>query len=305
MAIRFTKSYNAEIRNVVRNFNQKRNRAIRKGFTDVPPLMSVNELKSRYSTRRELNNELNNLKKFNVKKTDALREIETTGGAKAIKWEYEYLKSNIKFAREYYDREIAKARLLDTPLQILRSDYINTLKAKRDYLNLELAELTQSQYRTFRKTISEYVNATERKESSYRGWLNEVETIMRHLGYSDSDIDEFFEGFDELSPQEFTTMYQQNSLISRIYELYLPTRDDEFRLSTSESDAKEIIDALKTKKEGIINKARKSAKLSEAEIDAEIKKIKRENKPVEKKKLIKSELSKEDLEILEALGYEF
>lgn len=305
MAIRFTKSYNAEIRNVVRNFNQKRNRAIRKGFTDVPPLMSVSELKSRYSTRRELNNELKNLKKFNVRKNDALREVETTGGAKAIKWEYEYLKSNIKFAKEYYDREIAKARLLDTPLQILRSDYINTLKAKRDYLNLELAELTQSQFRTFRKTINEYINANERKESSYRGWLNEVETVMRHLGYSDADIDEFFEGFDELTPQEFTTMYQQNSLISRIYELYLPTRDDEFRLSTSESDAREIIDALKTKKEGIINKARKSAKLSEAEINEELKKIKREQKPVEKKKLIKSELSKEDLEILEALGYEF
>ena len=113
-------------------------------------------------------------------------------------------------------------------------EYINNLKSKRDYLNLELAELTSSQLKTFKNTINDYLYANERNLQGYRNWMNEVELIMRTLGYDNKTINEFFEGFDELTPRQFLTMYQQSALVSRIYELYIPTRDHSFKLSTSE-----------------------------------------------------------------------
>lgn len=256
MAIKFTPEYNKEIRNVVRNFNRKRNRAIQQGFRYLPEPLSTRELKSRYTTSRELNRELSYLRKFGSTRNEALKIVETTGGAKAIKWEYEHLKRNLKYAKAYYDREIKDALRLDTPLLVAKSEYINNLKAKRDYLDLEMTELTPSQLKTFRKTINEYVYANERNLNSYRGWMNEVEVIMRRLGYDNKTINRFFEGFDSLTPRQFLRMYRQSSLVSRIYELYIPTADKSFKLSTTEEDARDLIDTFMKEKDELIRKAK-------------------------------------------------
>lgn len=256
MAIRYNKDYNAEIRRIVRNFNQKRNRAIKRGFINLPPALSVRELKSRYTSRKELNKELRLLEQFNKEKDEALKIVETSGGAKAIKWEVEYIKKNLENAKRYYDREIERARNLDTELNVAKLEYINNLKSKRDYLELELEELTPSQYRTFRKTVNEYLNANQRNLQGYRSWMGEVEIIMRHLGYDDDTIDQFFEGFDELSPNEFLTMYRQSAIVSRIYELYIPTKNGEFRLSTTEEDAKGLINTFMEIKNDLIRRAK-------------------------------------------------
>ena len=141
VAIKYDKAYNAEIRRIVHNFNQKRNRAIKRGFTHLPPLMTVRELKLRYTSRSQLNRELRLLERFNKKRDEALKVVETSGGAKAIQWELDYIKANLRYAKEFYDREIEKAVSLETPLNVTKYEYINNLKSKRDYLNLELFQI--------------------------------------------------------------------------------------------------------------------------------------------------------------------
>lgn len=255
MSIRFDSAYNREIQRIVKNFNQKRNRAIQKGYSNLPPALTVSELKQRYDNRKQLNRELNLYKKFSASK-DALKKVENSGGARAIKWEFDYLKKNLKYAKDFFDRQIEEARSLDTNLKVTQNEYINNLKSKRDFLDLEISELSQSQFRTFKKTINEYIFANERKLNSYRSWMNEVEKIMRILGYDEGIIDEFFESFNELSPQQFLNLYRSSDLIARIYELYLPTNDIDFKLSTSEEDAKSMINTLIEEKDEIINKAK-------------------------------------------------
>lgn len=307
MAIRFDKAYNAEINRVVRNFNQKRNRAIKRGYKYLPPLMSVSELKSRYTTRRELNRDLNALKRFNREGDKALRVVETSGGAKAIKWEYEYLKRNINYAKEFYDREIRDAARLNTPMQVAKAEYLNNMKAKRDYLNLELSQLNQSQFKTFRATINEYLNSNISMTNGYRGWMNEVEIIMRNLGYDNKSINKFFEGFEKLTPRQFLTMYQQNPLVSRIYELYIPTNDHSFKLSTSEEDAKELIETFVQEKDEMIMKA-KAEDLDSKVLDDFVKEITSEKLTTIRKqgkaKLKRNELTPEQIKKLEELGWD-
>lgn len=258
MAIRFDKQYNAEIRRIVRNFNAKRNRAIKRGFTNLPPLLTVRELKNRYTSRSQLNRDLRQLQKFNLEKDDALKIIETSGGAKAIKWDLDYLKSNLRYAKQFYDREIEDAAHLDTEMNVSKMEYLNNMRAKREYLDLEIDMLSASQLRTFRKTVNEYLYANERQIKGYRNWMQEVELIMRNLGYDNSTINRFFKGFEDLTPRQFLTMYRQSALVNRIYELYIPTKDHSFRLSTTEEDAKDLIDTFMIEKDEIIARAKQS-----------------------------------------------
>lgn len=258
MAIRYTPEFNKEIRRVVHNFNQKRNRAIKRGFHNLPEPLTVSELKSRYENKAQLQRDLGLLSRFNTSRDTALKTVETSGGAKAIKWEYDYLKKNLNYAKQYYDREIRRASLLDTDLAVTKREYLNNMKAKRDYLNLELSELSQSQFRTYRATINESLKHNEHMRNGYRGWMKEVETVMRYLGYDNKTINKFFEGFDELTPQQFTTMYRQNNLISRLYELYIPSKDiGGFELSTQDDDeARGLIDEFMLQKDEMIKRAK-------------------------------------------------
>lgn len=309
MAIKFDPAYNAEIRRVVRNFNQKRNRAIKRGYHYLPPTLTVRELKSRYTTRKQLNRDLNMIKKFNAKGDDALKVVETSGGAKAIKWEYEYLKRNLKYAKDFYDREIEDAARLDTPMMVAKSEYINNLRSKRDYLNLELAELSQSQFRTFRNTINEYLYANERNLSGYRNWMNEVELIMRNLGYDNKTINKFFEGFNELTPRQFLNMYRQSALVSRIYELYIPTKDHSFKLSTTEEDAKDLINTFMVEKDEMIKKAKMQDEIEDKGLEEFVKsltneKLTQRRNDSGKAKLKRKDLTAEQIKQLEELGWD-
>ena len=308
MAIKFDKAYNAEIRRVVRNFNQKRNRAIKRGYKYLPPKMTVSELKSRYTSRSQLNRDLNALKRFNREGDKALKVVETSGGAKAIKWEYDYLKRNLQYAKEFYDREIEDAARLDTPMMVAKSEYINNLKSKRDYLNLELAELSQSQFRTFRNTINEYLYANERNMNGYRNWMNEVELIMRNLGYDNKTINKFFEGFNELTPRQFLTMYRQSQLVSRIYELYIPTKDHSFKLSTTEEDAKDLINTFMVEKDEMIKKAKMQDEIDDKGLEEFVKSLTDEKlaqrRSEGKAKLQRKNLTAEQIKQLEELGWD-
>lgn len=308
MAIKFDKAYNAEIRRVVRNFNQKRNRAIKRGYRYLPPPVTVSELKSRYTTRKQLNRDLNAMKRFNREGDKALRVVETSGGAKAIKWEFDYLKKNLQYAKEFYDREIEDAARLDTPMMVAKAEYLNNLKSKRDYLNLELAELNQSQFRTFRNTINEYLYANERNMSGYRNWMNEVELIMRNLGYDNRTINKFFEGFNELTPRQFLNMYRQSALVSRIYELYIPTKDHSFKLSTTEEDAKDLINTFMVEKDEMIKKAKMQDEIEDKGLEEFVKSLTEEKltqrRQEGKAKLRRKDLTQEQIKQLEELGWD-
>lgn len=308
MAIKFTPEYNAEIRRVVKNFNQKRNRAIQRGFKLLPPMMTTKELKMRYQTKSELDRELNRIKRFNRSGDEALKIVETSGGAKAIKWEYDYLKSNLRSAIKFYDREIEEASRLNTSMQVTKAEYLNNMKAKRDYLNLELSQLNQSQFQTYRATINEYLHANEARVNGYRNWMNEVELIMRQLGYDNKTINKFFEGFDALTPRQFLTMYRQNSLISRIYELYIPNNNGMFELSTSEEDAKDLIDTLMEEKDEMIMKAKAEDEMDGKVLEDFIQELTSErlskNREQGKAKLKRKDLTPKQIKQLEELGWD-
>lgn len=257
MAIRYTKNLNREISRVVHNFNQNRNRAIKRGLKDVPPLVRVSDLKARYTSRSELSKELTRLSQF---KGDALKKIETKGGATAIKWELQHLKAITNEAKRFYDHEIELERRYIAKFPNIRDigkeERLNTLQRKREFLDLNLAQLNQQQYKTYKATVNEYTEVYRRDQRSYRGFLSEVEFVMNMAGIPKEEINNFMNNFKVLTPREFIYLYNSSSLVSRIYELADSPSTGGIKLNTTMADARDLLNTLLEEQESLIKEAK-------------------------------------------------
>lgn len=257
MAIRYTKDLNKEIRRDVRNFNQNRNRALKRGLKDVPPIARVSDLKARYTSRKELEKELSRLREF--KSGDALKEVETSGGATAIQWELDYLKKLTNETKKFYDREILSIRryLAKFPRQrdIGKEERLNELLDKRAFLDLDLMHLNQLDYKTYKATIYDYTQYHYRSSRSYRGFLSEVENVMTMVGIEKETINSFMKKFTVLTPEEFVYLYNNSDMIARIYELADSPTLGKLKLNTSSSDAKKKINTLLEEQDDLIKQA--------------------------------------------------
>lgn len=295
MAIRYDANYNAKINRVVKNFNQKRNRAIKRGFKNVPQSIKVSDLKARYTSRRELNKQLTQLAKFSRGGDAVLRKIENQGGATAIKWEFDYLKSNVKAAKKFFADEYrtVAAKVGDFPGERMRLD---TIAKKLATLDLDLAYMTQSQFNSYRAAINEYINKPKNYAAGYRGFLSEVENVMRMVGIAESDIDKFFEKFKVLTPDQFHQLYENSELVARVFELAdSPEYDGTIKLNTGKDEATDLVETLMEETDDLVDMAKQDFWLSKpTELPQELK----------GNKIPKSSLTKEKIAELKALGWD-
>lgn len=304
MAIRFTKSYNKEIRQAVKHFNSVRNNLYKKGVKLTSAPLKVSELKSRYQTRRELNRELNLLNKVSSSSDRLLREVENQGGARAIKWELDYLKLNTQNAIKYFEHEaqIERKRLPEFPGERLRLD---ALEQKINYLKMDVDYMNQDQFRSYRSAIREYIATPAKQRGGYRGFLSEIESVMRLVGYDESTINTFFTKFKVLTPSQFQDLYETSDLISRIYELAdSPIYSGTLKINTTIGDAKEMIDTLMEETDELVAKA-KSGELERDLMEFE-KRVEKTPVPTEirSNKIPKSTLTKQQIADLKYLGWD-
>lgn len=262
MAIRYNKAYNKEIAKIVKGYNEARNRAIKNNYKSIPPLVRVSDLKARYSNRSELNKELKRLSQFRI---NTLKEVETQGGATAINWELNHLKAVTKEAKRFYDREILSTRryLAKFPKtrDIGKEERLNELLDKRAFLDLNITQLNQLDFNTYRKTIQGYTESPKYNRRSYRGFLSEVESVMRMVKIEEDDINKFMDNFKVLTPEEFVYLYNNSDLIGRIYELADSPPLGGIKLNTSTADAKDKIEDLLEQQDDLIKQAQEEFKV--------------------------------------------
>ena len=244
MAIRYTKSYNKEIRDTVRHFNSVRKTLSKKGIKLTPSPIKVSELKARYQTRRDLNKELNLLNKVSSSSDRLLKEVETSGGATVIKWNLDYLKQNTKNAIEYFEWE-KKLELQKNPVYPHEKERLNEIEENLNILQTDVDYMNQTQFREYSGAVSEYFQIQKHMKTGYRGFLWQVENAMRLTGYENEDINKLFDKLKTLNPSEFHEWYRTNDLVNRIYELVnSPGNGNEMKLTTSNEDAKILLDTL-------------------------------------------------------------
>ena len=170
MAIKYTKDFNAQIRKDVRHFNQVRKTLSKRGIKLTPAPIKVSELKARYQTRGELNKELALLRKISSRDDNLIKEIETSGGARAINWDFQYLKTNQKQAIEFFEHE-RELELSKNPVYPHEKMRLYEIESALEVLNLNLDYLNQEQFKGFQSYIKEYFTTMTHMQNGYRGFL--------------------------------------------------------------------------------------------------------------------------------------
>lgn len=244
MAIRYNKSYNNEIRKTVKRFNSVARTLSKRGIKLTSSPIKVSDLKARYQTRRELNKELNLLNKVSSSNDKLLKQVENSGGANAIQWELDYLKLNQRKAIEYFQHE-KEIELKKKPMYPGERMRLDNIEQKLQILNLDLDYMNQEQFKSYRSSIREYLTIPSKIKGGYRGFLSEIESVMRLTGYSEDKINQLFNKFKNLTPSQFHEYYETSDLVKRIYELAdSPTYENGIKLNTTQEDARNLIDTL-------------------------------------------------------------
>ena len=86
MTTRFDPDLNEEIRRVVKNFNAKRNRAYKRGFSYLPDRAYVSKIKQSFDTKKDIEKYLKNLEMFNVMGDSAFDVVETAMGGRISRY---------------------------------------------------------------------------------------------------------------------------------------------------------------------------------------------------------------------------
>ncbi|MBR5795283.1 MAG: hypothetical protein IKY26_04010 [Erysipelotrichaceae bacterium] len=244
MAIRYDEALNAEIRRVVKNFNQKRNRAIKRGFSYLPDKVYVSNIKTSFDNRTDLNRYIKELERFNKLKDVALETVETRGGGRTSRYNLMFIKDNLKKTKEFYDRQIAEAQELfyEDEYSIARRDYLFNLQEKRKYLELDIMNLDQSGIKTFSKYTNQALSYNKSNISSYKGFLSGVEKVMKDAGYDEKTINNFYEKVSKISPAQFVKMYRQNDLIAKLYSIIPSPPNKRSAINVGNKEAHKLID---------------------------------------------------------------
>ena len=256
MAIRYNDDYNKMIRRVVSNFNRRRKTAIRAGRKNLPDKVYVSELKRRYDTREDLNRELKLLGEF---RKSTLSEVETSGGVKAVEWDLEHIKANLKKAQEHYNKEveIMSARAPRYPGERQRLD---TALKNQSILQYDIDNLSQEQFKSLRGAINGYIKARNVMGSGYRGFLSEVDDVMSTVGIDEKTKNQFFKKIGSLNQEQFFYMYERSDLIRRVYDLYVDKNEDgTIKMNANKEDAREIIDILLRETDMLVDEAKNKA----------------------------------------------
>ncbi|MBO5712328.1 MAG: hypothetical protein J6R47_05755 [Acholeplasmatales bacterium] len=222
---RYTPEFNAYARRVVKSFNQRVMRAEKRGLKNLPSLRSVRDLKAMFTTEDDLKKELSELRKFNENRK-ALDTKLLGNEAKLTNWEYEYIRNNLDELKDYYDREIERARkryAADPFSPELKVDLTN-LEDRRDYLNRDLLELSKSELSTFRRYLNVYKNRNRRDLNFYDQYFESFDFLMRVSGVSKDKINYIRTRINSLTPNQFYELYKQHDIMADLFN-EIPSKD--------------------------------------------------------------------------------
>ncbi len=153
MAIRYDKKLNQEINRTIKNFNQKIARLEKEERELLPSKITKKELKSSVYNRTELRRKLKELQQFSTRGVEDV--IETSGGARLTKYDYQNIKRENARIKRNITREINRLKIekpkifgkiqSSTFSEMGDTDYLN-LVARRKALEKDINKLLRHAY---------------------------------------------------------------------------------------------------------------------------------------------------------------
>lgn len=236
---KFNKKFNEEIYRTVKSFNQRVDRAEKRGIKNLPDRQRVSELKARYSTVNDLKKELGFLRQLNLNRR-SLDTVSTLGGAKMSQWEYDYIKGNLEAVKKFYDTmlKVSKNRYGAYPYNTALKAEVLNLEARRAYLNRDLNALSRSELLTFRQYMRRYKQANRRADNYFDKYLKALGEVGKYNETNRKAVKDIRRKINSLSPALFEEIYKNHDIISDLFDSIIspPTETEQTEKSKAKFD---------------------------------------------------------------------
>lgn len=240
MSIKFDDNLNQRISRTVKNYNRRIKTAKAAGIkaSNLPSTVSVSQLKRSYSRRADLERELNNLQAFSRRKTiqDPLQKVS--------EYQKEVIRTNRRKTVAFLEKRkqyLEKENPFKLPSQQAE---IEGVQRNIDLLRKPFKSATQSELKAMERQVNKYRQSFAKQAAGYRGFLTEIDWVMRNTGIPKEQRDEFFNKLRKLDAVEFEEVYNNSQLLQRVFELADSPSYGEMKLNTTEDNAREIVELL-------------------------------------------------------------
>ena len=236
MAIRYNKSLDTKINNIVRAYNAKIRRLEKiEEELYLPDSTSLKEIKATVKNRRELNQLLNDLQKFSERGME--KTVTFSSGIEMSKYQEYKIKRNLKAAKIKSTKAIASFK--STPIKVFGIPqntphefddvYIN-LKKQRENFDKNIQNLTRSQLDRLEADIESVLYSGEREEMYKENWIDMLGKLTYYSDISKAEMDSVIERMKKLSASNFIKLYRNEKSIKNIQERYQDAVRNKFRL---------------------------------------------------------------------------
>ena len=208
--IRYDSAYNQEIRRVVSNFNRKVRRLEKEGRRLLPNKVAISQIKNEFSSKRELNKYLNDLRKFSKRGAES---IKTVGGKEYTNYEIELFRTNLRRQREELRRDLEKAERTVHRYPLQHDIYTQGLRTKTTIFGSDWRNLIGNKY-------EEVMNRRMRHLATYDNYLEILFQDAAQIGFDQEKVNYIKEKLLTLSPEKFDKVLSETPEIQFIFDYY-------------------------------------------------------------------------------------
>lgn len=253
MPIELSPELNRRLNKVAKNYNERIRRANKFGKiakSKLPTKVKVRDLKKSYSNLDDLINEMQNLELFNRK------DFTTPVTDHLSVYDINLIKQNREQAIEFFEKQVELLRPKAETFYPMKKARMKTIQQNIDILK---SAKTPEELRAASRYIDKYRKSFERQATGYRGFLSEVEAIMKRVGISKEQRDTFFKKMSQLNEIEFMELYEKEDIINKIYTLADSPKytGGKLILHDSEENALNLINSLISNIDNMISDLKK------------------------------------------------
>lgn len=228
MAIRYDKKLNQEINRTIKNFNQKIARLEKQNRELLPSKITKKDLKSNVYTRTELRRKLKELQRFGTRGAEEV--IETSGGARLTRYDYQNIKrENIRIKRNI-TREINRLKVnkpkifgktqTSTFSEMGDTDFLN-LVARRKALEKDINKLSRDELERFIKLIEKTGKNQQYMNSIFKqNYFDMLTDLAYYFDYDNDKLNMLKQKLMNLKPNDFLKLFKEDKSIRAILDYY-------------------------------------------------------------------------------------
>lgn len=239
--IRYDKKINNEINRIVRNYNAKINRVIKKDKYNiyyVPQKITakdIQKLKTNVVSRRDLTNRLKDIELYTKRNAE---QYISKNGQSISRYQYNVLKRNKAIALRRLNKKIkyfetnrptsSGIQQSTTFAQSGNQEYLNTVAKKRRIIETDIMEFDNLD-------IDKFINFLQvnTKLDNYERWKNNYLQMVKDVGESFGvNTDNIINNLEKLSPTEINKLTTTESTLKQIIYYYKALSDLGIDLAT-------------------------------------------------------------------------